>query len=89
MLLDDEALGKQDTGFMSIDDLMNASNETSQRPPSFSKSSRKTPTNTVFTNDESEQGKENKDNCSKGVGEVPSFKKVNNQVPTGNRIRKK
>jgi hypothetical protein len=89
MLLDDEALGKQDTGFMSIDDLMNASDETSQRPPSFSKSSRKTPTNTVFTNDESEQGKKNKENCDKGVGEVPSFKKVNNQVPTGNRIRKK
>ena len=89
MLLDDEALGKQDTGFMSIDDLMNASDETSQRPPSFSKSSRKTPTNTVFTNDESEQGKKNKEDCSKGVGEVPSFKKVNNQVPTGNRIRKK
>jgi hypothetical protein len=89
MLLDDEALGKKDTGFMSVNDLMNAANQTPQRPSAPSKPAPKTPTNTVFTEDESQQAKENKDSCAKGLGEVPSFKKINNQVPTGNRIRKK
>jgi hypothetical protein len=69
MLLDDEALGKKDTGFMSVNDLMNAANQTPQRPSAPSKPAPKTPTNTVFTEDESQQAKENKDSCAKGLGE--------------------
>jgi hypothetical protein len=75
---------------MSINDIMAAANQTPQRPSSSSKTTPpKTPTNSVFSDSETQEAKETKDACAKGAGEIPSFKSVNNPIPAGKRVRKK